>query len=111
MFKKLCLVLILSLALLVGSGLACQPDDTCTLMKGTKIVQVMPDGSLRGVVVPDDVEISIGPELTPEMVANLNSQTNMDWTDGNIGVVMVDFGTGPTPVMVVVKETDVKDCR
>ena len=111
MFKKLCLVLILTLSLMVGGALACAPDDTCTIIKGSKIIQVMPDRSLRGVIVPDDIEISVGPELDAAMVANLNSQTNMDWTDGNIGIIMVDFGSGPTPVMVVVKETDVKDCQ
>jgi len=112
MLKKLFLCLILVLSLAIGSSaLACEPDQVCTLIKGSKVIQIMPDRSLRGVTVPDDVEFTAGPELNPVMVDNLNSQTDMDWNEGHMGMIMVDFGQGPTPVILVVKPTDIKDCK
>ena len=111
MFKKL-LVLVLALFLFLSpAALACEDGQSGVLMKGMKVIQIMPDRSLRGVTVPSDVNINIGPELNEDMVQNLNSQTDMDWTGGNLGIIEVDFGQGPTPVMLVVKDSDVRDCK
>lgn len=109
--KRLLLVLTLALALAVSPIWAASPDDICTMIQGSKVIQIMPNKSLRGVLVPYDVEINIGPEINETMINNLNSQTDMDWTGGNVGVIMIDQGRGLTPIPLVVKDSDVKDCK
>ena len=113
MLKKLFLCLTLVLALMVGSSaIAMENEQECTMIKGSRIIQVMPNSSLRGVTVPEDIAITIGPELVPTMVNNLNPQTpGVDWTGAHMGMVSVDFGQGPMPLIVVVKVEDVKDCK
>ena len=113
MLKKLILCLTLVLALTIGSSaIAMENEQECTMIKGSRVVQVMPNTSLRGVTVPEDIDITIGPELVPTMVNNLNSQTpGVDWTGAHMGMISVDFGQGPMPLVIVVKIGDVKDCK
>ena len=112
MFKKLFLCLTLVLALTIGSSaIAMEGGQECTVIGGSKIIQVMNNMSLRGIVAPSDERITIGPELNETMVNNLNSQTGMLWFEGHLAMIEVDFGNGPVPVMIVVKVRDVKDCK
>jgi len=119
MFKKLMLCLVLVMALVAGpiggAALAAEDGQTCTLLGGVKIIQIMPDGTLMGVTTPGEISIKIGAEIDAEMVANLNSQSTgehtMDWTGGNMGIVEYDFGSGPVPLLLVVKDVDVRDCK
>jgi len=87
---------------------------TCTMIKGSKVIQIMPDKKLIAVTVPDDIDILLGKKLTPKMVTNLNTQskqTKLNWIGSHIGIVEVDFGTGLVPLTIVVKPIDVKDCK
>lgn len=114
MFKKLFLVLALVFALVivpVSGVMAADNGDQCTLKKGMKVIQLMPNKSMRGVTVPKDVAIEIGPEIPAAMVERLNSMgSGMDWTSANMGIIEVDFGRGAEPLMLVVKDSDV-DCN
>ena len=118
MFKKLALALCLVLILAVSGAWAAEPGQECTLIQGMKVFQTFSDGQVLPVKVPADISIEIGPELTPEMIVNLNQQssirgTTMDWSEGNKGIIIVDFGDGdgPSPLALFVKEGDVKDCK
>jgi len=111
MFKRLVLCLTLVMILTVGPVIAMEEDQECTMIKGSKVIQMMPDRSMRGVTVPDDITITIGPELDEASVENLNSQNDMDWDGAHMGMIQVDFGRGPEPLVIIVKTTDVKDCK
>ncbi len=119
MFKKLMLCLVLVMALVAGpiggAAVAAEEGQTCTLLAGVKIIQIMPDRTLMGVITPGEISIAIGAEIDAEMVANLNNQSTgehaMDWTGGNMGMVEYDFGHGPVPLMLVIKDVDVRDCK
>ena len=119
MFKKLVLFLVLVIALVagpIGGGvMAAENGQTCTLLAEVKVIQIMPDGALMSVVTPGELPIKIGAEIDADMVANLNRQSTgsnaMDWTGGNMGLVEFDFGQGPVPLMLVVKDIDVRDCK
>ena len=113
MFKKLvmCLVLVMFLAGPLNGLMAAEDGDECTLKKGMKVVQLLPDRSMRGIIVPADVDIKIGPEIPGSMVGRLNALGGgMEWTGGNMGMIEVDFGNGPVPIMLIVKDSDV-DCN
>jgi len=116
MFKKLILVLALSLVLMVGGAFASEDGQVCTLIQGSKVLQLMPDQSTRPTIVPEDISINVGPEITAGMVEQFNTFSmrmgeSMDWTGGNIGMIEIDFGNGPVPLMLIFKNEDVKDCR
>jgi len=112
MFKKLFLVLVLVVFLMAPlSADALQSDQECTLIAGSRVVQVMPDRLLRGVIVPAETDILIGPEIPNDIIRELNSKTNLDWTGSHVGMIQVDFGQGPAPVMLFIKPSDVKDCE
>ena len=116
MFKQLALVLILVLTLAVGSAFAAIDGQECTLKQNAKVIQVLGGNMLRGVIVPADIQISIGPEISEGMASSFNAMPmneGMDWTGGNLGKIDVDFGdgNGPLPVMIVIKKEDVKDCK
>jgi len=115
MLKKLILCLVLAMALVIGPiggvVMAMEDGQKCMLTKGSKVLQMMPNTSMRSVVVPEDISVEIGPELTLEMAMNLNKQTDMDWSDGHTGMIEVDFGQGPIPIIVIMKTIDVKECK
>jgi hypothetical protein len=116
MIKRLALALVLILALLVGSVPAAEDGQVCTLMAGEKIYQVMPDSNLKGVITPDALDRQIGQQIENSFAKYLNDlKMNKDvgikWDGANMGMVMVDFGGGPVPVMVLVRDSSVKDCK
>jgi len=115
MFKKFTLCLLLVIALVVGpiggGVFAMENNQQCTLIAGSKILQILPDQSLRGVITPQDDTISIGAQITAEMAENLTRQVGFNWTGAHIAMIEVDFGTGPMPLMLVVRPENVKDCK
>ncbi len=118
MFKKLILVLVLSLGLMLMAGPIFGSEDgqTCTLIQGAKVLQVMSDQSMRPVIVSQDMPVTVGAELTEETVTRFNDFSTsvgvkMEWAGGNFGLIEVDFGRGLTPLMLVFKNEDVKDCN
>ena len=84
----------------------------CTLMKGAKIIQVMPGSQpLRGTVVLSDTPVVIHAALDNATVLNLISWTGMDWRNAHAAITLVDFGNGPITIAILIKPTDVKDCK
>ncbi len=116
MFKKLTLCLVLVIALVfgpIGGGIYAMEDgQQCTLIEGARVIQILPDHSLRGVINPEELSVDIGPELTPEAITTMSRATKeTDWQGAHMGIVMVDLGAGPFPCVIVVKPQYVKDCK
>lgn len=114
MLKKLFLVLALVLTIIcVGNLYAFEDKETCTLIEGAKVVQVLPDNTLRGIIVPESIEINIGPEIPQNVKDIIQGQLSggMDWSEAHIGMIQVDFGAGPIPLILIIKEIDVRDCH
>jgi len=115
MLKRLMLCLVLVIALVAGGidGVYAMEDgQTCTLLKGEKIIQILPDTSLRGVITPEESAILLGPELTEKIATRLNTEAPpFDWTGGHMALIEIDFGGGPMPLMIVVRPENVKDCE
>ena len=115
MLKKLLLCLVLTVALMIGGidGVyATEDGQDCTVLEGQKILQVMPDKSMRGVITPEEYTITLGPETAEKTVARLNKiAPPFDWTGAHIALIVIDFGNGPVPLMLVVRPENVKDCK
>ena len=113
MFKKLfiCLALIVALVLPLNVS-ALENDQQCTLIEGAKVIQILPDQSLRGVINPEEMAYEIGPKLTPEAVIVITRATKEnEWEGAHMGMVTVDFGAGSYPCMIIVRPQYVKDCK
>ena len=113
MFKKLfiCLALIVALVLPLNVS-ALENNQQCTLIEGARVIQILPDQSLRGVINPAEMVVEIGPKLTPEAVTMMTRATKEnDWEGAHMGIVTVDFGNGPYPCMIIVRPQYVKDCK
>ena len=111
MFKKLILVLTLVFALALPA-VAMEDGQQCTLIEGGRVIQILPDSSLRGVINPEDISVEIGPELTPEAVEMITNATREnDWQGAHMGMVEVDLGAGPYPCMIIIRPQYVKDCK
>jgi hypothetical protein len=110
MFKRLmlCLVLVLALAMPLS---AMEDGQQCTLIKGARVVQLLPDQSLRHVITPQDYSITIGSEILVTGVENLSKLDGFNWTGGHLALVEVDFGSGPAPLILAVRPESVKDCK
>ena len=115
MFKNLFICLALVMALVagpIGGGVYAMEDgQQCTVIGGEKILQILPDQSLRGVIVPQDNTIILGPQITAKMAENLTRQAGFDWVGAHMALIEVDFGAGPMPLMLVVRPQSVKDCK
>jgi len=111
MFKKLILTLILVFVLAMPLS-AMEDGQQCTLIEGGRVIQIMPDHSLRGVINPEETSVDIGAELTPDAVDILTNATkDNDWQGAHMGIVMVDIGAGPFPCLIVIRPQYVKDCK
>lgn len=110
MFKKLCLVLCLVLAVMVGSVWAVEKGQECTMEAGSKIFLALPNGGAAPVKTTRDLQITIGEKITAKGAANLNEtvlsmgETDMDWADANL--VSVEDGN-----LAIVRDLDIKDCK
>lgn len=110
MFKKLCLVLCLVLAVTVGSVWAVEKGQQCTMTVGSKIFLVSPNGDAVSVRTTRDLQITIGEKVTAKGAADLNEavlgmgKTDMDWTDANL--VSVEDGK-----LAIVRDLSIKDCK
>lgn len=116
MFKKLMLCLVLVMALIVGpigGGVyAMEKGQECTVLEGAKIIQILPDESLRGVTVPEDASITLGAKLESAQATTLNRATGEDdWQDAYMAIIEYNFGDGIVPLLLVVKPHHVKDCK
>jgi len=116
MLNKLLLCLVLITAIVfgpIGGGIyAMETEQTCTVLEGQKIVQVMPDKSFRGVIVPEENLITLGPELNEKTVTRLNKTAMpFDWTGGHMAIIEIDFGNGMMPLLIIVRPENVKDCK
>ena len=110
LFRTLLLTFLL-LPLLV---MASEDGQTCTLIKNSKVIQLMPPGTgytLRRVNVPEDILVKVSSEIPLKIAINLNKlDKSMNWLGGNIGMIQIDFGYGKVPILIMFKNTDVKDC-
>ena len=114
MFKKLFLSLILITALLISPVIAVDVDNekTCTLLKDSIAIQVLSDKSIIVVAVPEDISITMGRKLIPEEAKTMTSETGMDWTEGIMGSITVDFAGGYVyDLLVIVLPSYLKDCN
>ena len=115
MVKRLLLCLVLTVALMIGGidGVyATEDGQECTVLGGQKILQVMPDKNMRGVITPEEYTITLGPEVQEKTVTRLNEiAPPFDWSGAHIALIMVDFGQGAVPLMLVVRPENVKDCK
>jgi len=116
MLNKLLLCLVLVAALVfgpIGGGIyAMETEQTCTVLEQQKIIQVMPDKSLRGIVTPSEHTIALGPKLTEKVVTRLNKTAMpFDWTGGHMAIIEIDFGNGMMPLLIIVRPENVKDCK
>jgi len=108
------LVVLIVLLFSFSTSYAFKEDDTCTLKKGSKIIQILPGMGLKPVMAPKDEVLNVGPELEKDKIDWLHAQpgtATMDWNGSHYGQISVDFGRGPTPVFLMVKPSDVKDCK
>lgn len=115
MFKKLCLVLLLTLVLAFSSvSFAAEDGQTCTLKPSSKVLQIMPNRGLNPVLTQEAVTIEIGPEISQAQVDALNSMPinkDLDWNGANFGMVEIDFGQGPVPIMLMVRDESLENCQ
>lgn len=109
MFKNFLLALVLSLAL-VFSAQAADIGQECTIHQGSKIIQVMPDNSLRGIIVPEDSNVKVVKKLSVDWVEKLNNITDIDWEGSNIVILQYDFGAGPVPLVLIIPANSL-DCE
>lgn len=98
MFKKLFLVLILSLALVLPV-VAAELGQECVMAQGTKAFQITDNGP-RGVIVPEDTLVTVMDHITPELAQTLNEITatiGMVWDGAHIVTFKFDFQNGAPP--------------
>lgn len=111
-FKKLVVILVISM-FITPISYAFREGETCTLKKGSKVMQFIPVRHFKAVIVPEDISIIIGPPIPEAMVKELNNMPinkGMTFTGGHIGGVEINFGRGPSMITFVFKIGDVKDC-
>jgi hypothetical protein len=115
--KRLSVVLLILLVLQVlflAPGLAVEEEQICVLTAGSKVLQITPDGNMKGVIVVEDINITIGSRITHKLSVTLNAMpmnSNMDWTEAHLGVIEINFGTGPVALTLYVRDSDMEGCK
>jgi len=111
MFKKLILVLVLSLVVMIGSVWGVEKGQECTMNTKAKIFLFGPRGNAIPVQSGRDLQIIIGEKINAEGAAKLNKkvmeigETDMDWVDANLAVVAVNGD------LIIVRDLDIRDCK
>jgi hypothetical protein len=112
MLKKLFICLALITALILPLNVIAMEDgQQCSLIAGTKVLQILPDHSIRGVIAPVDTPVEIGPQIPASLAENLARQMGLNWTGAHMAMIEIDFGHGPVPVILVVRPVSVEDCQ
>ncbi len=88
----------------------------CTVIKGSRILQVMNSGIPKGVLVPKDDPVLLGDPISNERTTELNNINfggfNIDWTGSYNAIIKVDFDDGTVQTLeLIVKPSDIKDCK
>jgi len=109
MFKKLVLVFVLVLAVAVGSTIAAEEGQECILKLGSKVFLMTGPQSSKAVRVGEDIPVMVGKELPAEIAEIFNGQAS------KLGEVFEFNGgntiTAPNGDTLVVKDSDLKDCK
>ena len=115
--KKLLMLTLIVFFMMTVVSFAAEEGQVCTLKEFAKVFQVMPNGGLRPTMVPESGEVEIGAEIEDDLVLMFNDFdrkngiTDTEWESGHYGILMHDFGNGPTPIFMILKDSDVENCR
>jgi len=109
MFKKLCLVLTLVLAVAVGGAIAAEEGQECRVPAGSKIFMMVNAQDSMPVMPNRDIHVILGMKITDSLVEFFTDESTrygvpMDWTGARVATVS-------DGKLIVVRDMDLKDCK
>jgi len=112
MFKKLIVGLLIAAFCFIPSLVSAE---TCQVLKGTKMVVLIPDGNIRAVTMPHDADFDVKETITEEQATWLENNVPPgagEWDGAKIGEFIYNCPEhGPEPLVVIIQQKNLIDCE